>query len=440
MTDIDGNHNATVCGPPAGMPVSSNETTAWHSRPFRWLWAGSTMSILGSEIGELAIPLLALISLSASASELSILRTAQFLPFLIATLPLGLLVDRARRRPLMIGADLGRFVLVAAIPVAVWTGTASIPLIATLLLLVGTLTVLYQSADFALLPHIVTRDQLTDANSKLFATISAAEISGRGLGGMLVQALTAPIAVLVNACGYLASALSLTRVKVAEPALQPRTERRLEAFLSGLRIAVRQPVLRGFLAGATTFNLAYEVFLLCVMLYLVNDINASALTVGVILSCGGVGSLFGAWFGPKLSRRHHYGRVLLGTLALGNSAPLLVFLTSTAGRYETPLMGAVFALMGLGMGISAAHVVTLRQMVAPVETMGRLNAAYRLVSWGAVPVGATLGGILATWVGAHAGMLVGAVGLALATVWVAMSPVRQLRELDDALALDGRRA
>ena len=391
------------------------------------------MSALGAEIGELAVPLLALVTLSASAGEApSALRAAQFAPFLLATLPIGVLVDHARRRPLMIGADLGRFVAVALIPVVVWLGLVSIPAVCVLLFVVGTLTVLYQSADFALLPSVVASTQLTDANAKLSASYSAAEISGRGVGGLLVQALSAPTAVLVNALGYLASAISLARIRVAEPAPPVRTGGRLDALSSGMRIAWRNPVLRGFLGGATTFNLFYEVFLLCVTLYLVTQLEVSAVVLGAVLVAGGVGSLIGSWFGPKLSHRFHYGKVLLGTLALGNTAPLMVGATVLVPGYEVAVVMATFVVMGTGMGISNAHVVTVRQTVAPAGSLGRLNSAYRMVSWGAVPVGAIVGGLAATHLGPWGGMLLGAGGLACATVWVAMSPVRRLRTLQDA--------
>jgi predicted MFS family arabinose efflux permease len=322
--------------------------------------------------------------------------------------------------------------VIALIPLLVWWHVAWIPLLCGLLFVVGLLTVLYQSADFALLPGIVTPRQLTDANAKLSASYSAAEISGRGLGGLLVHALTAPGAVLTHSFGYLVSAISLTRVAVVEPAPAPRTEGRLEAIGAGLRVAVRNPVLRGFLAGATTFNLFYEVFVLCVMLYLVDVLDASPVVVGGVLVAGGVGSLIGSWFGPKLSRRFRYGRVLMRTLALGNSAPLLVLLTTVVHGYDVPILVVVFLVMGIGMGISNAHVVTVRQVVAPPGTLGRLNAAYRMISWGAVPIGALLGGAVATLLGPWAGMVVGAVGLATATVWVAASPVRKLVTLEDA--------
>lgn len=390
------------------------------------------MSLFGSEIAELAIPLLALVSLSASAGELAALRAAQFLPFLVATLPIGLLVDHAHRKPLMAGADVGRAIVIAAIPVTVWTAHPGIPLLCGLLFIAGTLTVLYQSADFALLPHVVAPAQLIDANAKLSATISAAEISGRGLGGLLVQAVTAPVAVLVNALGYLGSALCLARIRVAEPAPTKRTVSVRTAIGEGLRLAVKHPVLRGFLGGATTFNLAYEGFLLCVMLYLVTDLGAPPITVGLVLVAAGVGSLTGAWFGPKLSARFRYGRVLIVTLALGNTAPLLVVLTAVAPGHEVPILASAFSLMGVGIGISNSHVVTVRQRVATPAVMGRLNAAYRLVSWGAIPIGAALGGLAATALGPWAGMVLGAAGLASATIWVACSPVPRLRTVEDA--------
>jgi Na+/melibiose symporter-like transporter len=190
---------------------------AWRNYNFRCLWGGASVSSFGAEIAEIALPLLALLTLSAGATQLSALRVAQFLPFLVATLPLELLVDRhgPRRRHLMVAADLGRFVLVASIPAAVWLGVAKMSLLYGIVFAAGVLTVLYEVADFAFLPSIVTADQLVDANGKLQATESASEIGGRGIGGAAVQALTAPVAVGANALGYLVSALFLSRIRPA---------------------------------------------------------------------------------------------------------------------------------------------------------------------------------------------------------------------------------
>lgn len=408
---------------------------AWTSKPFRRLWTGSSVSVLGSEIGELAIPLMALVTLGATAGELSALRAAQFAPFLIAALPLGLVVDRARRLPLMIWADLGRFAALAVLVTLVLTGHCSIPMTCAILAVVGTLTVLYQSADFALLPHVVTRAQLTDANAKLSASYSAAEISGRGIGGLLVQLLTAPVAVLINALGYVGSAVSLWGLRSQEPA-RPSAKAPAGAswreLAQGFSVAWRNPVLRGFLGGATVFNLAYEVFVLSVMLYLVTNLDAAPVTVGAVLVCGGVGSLLGAAIGPRLSALYHYGRVLVATLALGNTAPLGVLFALAVPEHQVVVFGACFLVMGLGIGISNAHVVTVRQIVSPEGALGRVNSAYRFVSWGAIPVGAALGGVAASSLGSWTGMVLGASGLASATLFVAASPVRQLAEVDHA--------
>ena len=151
-------------------PAQPPRPNAWRSRGFRWLWGSTAVSTFGAEIGELALPLLAVLTLSAEPGEVAALRTAQFLPFVLATLPFGLLVDRVRRRPLLIGADAGRFVLVALIPLCVWIGFVSIPALCVVVFLVGTLTVLSQLAAFAFTPHVVSADDLPDANARISAT------------------------------------------------------------------------------------------------------------------------------------------------------------------------------------------------------------------------------------------------------------------------------
>jgi hypothetical protein len=406
---------------------------AWSNPNFRRLWVGSAASSLGSEIAEIAVPLLALITLSASAAELSAVRFAQFLPFLLATLPLGLLVDRRRagRLGLMVGSDLGRFVLVASIPITVWIGVASLELLCVTVFCVATLTVLYQVADFALLPSLVSEHLLIDANGKIAATQSANEIGGRGLGGLLVQAASAPVAVIANALGFLVSALSLRRIRVAEPPVATEAGgRSARAEIGeGLRIALGNRYVRPLLAEATTFNLFNEVFILALMLILVRDLGFSAFAIGLVFTAGGVGSFIGSWFGARLTGRFGYGRVLLATLALGNGAPLA---TVVVGRIAAPLalLCAVFVVMGVGIGIANVHAVSLRQTAVSATVLGRVNAAYRMISWGAIPLGAALGGVLATHAGAYAALTVGVIGICGATLWVALSAVPRLASID----------
>ncbi|WP_083460032.1 MFS transporter [Jiangella muralis] len=411
-------------------------TRAWDNRDFRRLWTGSAVSTFGSEVAELAVPLLAIAVLAATPGELGALRTAQFLPFLLATLPLGMLVDRRRRLPLMIGADVGRFALILVIPIAVWAGLAEIELLYVVMFLAGVLTVLYQVADFAFVPEVVTAHQLVDANGKLAAAHSANEIGARGFGGLLVQAASAPVAMLVNAVAYLASALSLRGIAVVETARPAASTRPSWAEVTaGLREALRNRFVRALLGEATTFNLFNEVFLLGLMLFTVREVGLSPVQLGIVFTAGGVGSFLGAWFGSRVTGRFGYGRVLLITLALGNTAPVLVALAGTDAAGTMTLFCSVFVVMGVGIGIANVHAVTLRQAALPDELRGRVNAAYRLISWGAIPVGASLGGLLAGLTDGRTAMVAGACGMVLATLWVAFSPVRRLASIDEAARL-----
>ncbi|MET9311039.1 MFS transporter [Kribbella sp. NPDC003505] len=407
-------------------------TSAWASKGFRWLWTGSTVSSFGSEISELALPLLVLVTLSGSPGELGLLRVAQFLPFLLAALPLGLLVDRSRRRPLMIGADLGRFALIALIPLSLWLDAASMMLLCALIFGAGVLTVLYQMADFAFLPAVITVDQLSDANAKIAATQSATEIGGRGIGGLLVQSLTAPIALAGDALTYLLSAISLSRITVDEQVPERTRRSPVREVALGFRVVASNAYLRALLGGATTFNVFQEVFTIGFMLYAVRDLSISPAGLGAILVAGGAGSFAGAWFGSRLTARWSYGRVLLAALALGNTAPLAAFLAAPLAAWAFELLIGVFFVMSIGIGISNAHAITIRQVAAPIHLRGRVNAAYRLITWGGIPVGAVGGGLLASRLGNSPTMLAGAVGLATATLWILCSPIRKLRSVQQA--------
>jgi MFS family permease len=409
-------------------------TSVRENRNFRRLWLGSTVSWFGSEIGELALPLLAIVTLAATPAEVGMLRGVQFLPFLLATLPLGVLVDRRRRRPLMIGADLGRFLLVGAIPLAVWADVAGMELLYVLVFLTGILTVLYQLADFAFLPRIVPPEQLVDANGRLAASQSAAEISGKGLGGLLVQALTAPLAVLADAATFLVSAVNLGRLRTAEPPPTAPVERQSpwQDALDGLGVVVRNRYVRPLLGEATTFNFFNEVFVLGLLLYSVRDLGMNPAQIGLVFTAGGLGSFLGAWFGARVTGRYGYGRVLLVTLILGNTAPAAVALAGGTVTAALAVLVAAFFVMGVGIGIANVHAVSLRQTAVPEHLHGRVNAGYRLISWGAIPLGASVGGWLASTAGSHHAMLVGALAIPLATVWVAASPIPRLRTIGDA--------
>lgn len=417
---------------------SSDTTHAWGSPDFRRLWRGSASSLLGSEIGELALPLLAIITFAATPSQVGIIRSLLFLPFLLATLPLGIAVDRWRRRHLMITADLGRFVLLALIPLSVWIGLRQIELVYVVVFAVGCLTVLYSLADFAYLPSLVPRHQIVDANSKLSATESASSIAGKGVGGIIVDALTAPVAVLADALSYLVSAWNLSRITTPEPLPTPTRER--SAFreaLEGLQFAATNRIVRPLLGEATTFNLFNEILVLGLLVYTSRELEFSPTMIGLVFVAGGVGSFLGSWFGSRLTHRFGYGRVLVATLILGNTAPAAVVLVDTSRSAAFAILVTAFWVMGVGIGVANVHAVSLRQTAIPAVLLGRVNAGYRLISWGAITVGASLGGLLATILGTYQAMIIGGLGIPLATLWVVFSPIPKMRDISEASQYTG---
>lgn len=406
---------------------------AWAIADFRRLWRASAISSFGSEIGELALPLLAIITLVATPSEVGLLRTAQFVPFLIATLPLGVMVDRLSKRALMMLSDFGRFALVGLIPILIWTGVRQIEVLYVLVFLVGCLTVLYQLAEFAYLPSLVSHEQIVDANGKLSATLSANEIAGKGVGGVIVELLTAPVAVLADAVTYLLSALNLWRIVSREDTeAAGRRGPPLREAREGLRIAVRSRFIGPLLGEATTFNFFNEFFIIGLLLYAVRGIGLGPALIGAVFAAGGIGSFVGAWFGARVTSRFGYGRVLLATMIVGNGAPVGVVFLGNDASVDLLILMVVFLVMGVGVGIANVHAVSLRQTAIAPGLRSSVNAGYRLISWGTVPIGASIGGFLASRVGSYPTMVVGAVEVALATAWVAWSAIPRLASIDDA--------
>ncbi|HUG07394.1 MAG TPA: MFS transporter [Acidimicrobiia bacterium] len=410
------------------------DESAWVDPDFRRLFRASALSVFGSEIGELALPLLAIITLAATPSEVGLLRAAQFLPFFLATLPLGMLIDHHAKKQLMVRADIGRFLLVAAIPISVWLGLAEIEIVYVLVFAVGCLTVLHQLCDFAYLPALVPASRIVDANSKLSAAHSGNEIAGKGVGGVIVQLLTAPFAVLFHSLTYLVSAFELSKIRALE-SVEPvsRSGSKFHEAITGLVAAWRHRYIRPLLLEATTFNLFNEIFILALLLHAVRGLGLDAAAIGLVFVGGGIGSFIGAWFGPKVTHRLGYGRVLLVTMAVGNAVPMAAVFTRTEPMTGLGVLVATFAVMGIGIGVANVHAVSLRQIAVRDDLRGRVNAGYRLVSWSVLPLGATIGGLLATGVGPYEAMLIGAFGLPLATVWVLFSPIPGLRDIAEAI-------
>jgi MFS family permease len=405
--------------------------SAWVNPSFRRVWTAGTASEAGSQISELALPVLAVATLGASAFELSLTRAALVGPYLLLPLGLGVLVDRRARRPLMVAADLARGLALLTVAVLALTGRLNLPMLIVAALVTGCFGVLYALAEFAFLPSVVTREQLADANARTAATRSALGVVGSGAGGALIQVLTAPVAVVVNAVGHLASALLLHRVQAAESTTRDLGTGAWAAAREGLTVLWRHRTLRALAAEASLWNLGNEILLLALTVRLVNGLDLGVLVLGLLLMGVGLGAVLGSTVSARLTARFGYGPALLTALVAGNSAPLLGLLAGRGiDRTSLICLAATFFVSGVGIGVADSQAATVRQLATPAHLQGRVNSAYRLFSWGALAVGTLLAGGLVTHFGAYPAALIGATAMALATLPVAVSPVPRMRTLE----------
>jgi MFS family permease len=393
------------------------------------LWAGESISLLGTQITVLALPLVAVLTLHASAAQVGILNACRYAPFVAVTLVAGVVVDRVRRRPTLIVANLGRAFLIGLIPLAAAFGSLQVEHLYAVAFLVGALTVFFDLAYQAYVPSLVERKLLTEANSRLQASASLAELGGPGLGGLLVQAVTAPYALLVDAVSFLVSAASLTAIGRSETVAAAETPRLLAAIREGFHFTFRNPHLRAIAGEAATFNLFEQTIVTVFVVYAIRQLDFSAGLLGLVISLGAAGALAGSVIAQAAAVRVGLGRAIVASMMVACLTPLLIALPSGGGAGTVAGLAAIFCLWGAAVAVSNVLVVSLRQTITPERMLGRMNASYRFLTYGAIPIGALLGGGLATVIGLRATLVAGALGLLAAPVWLLFSPIGRLREL-----------
>ncbi len=413
------------------MPNPARVLSLWRDPSFRRFWLGEAISLLGSQVTALALPLSAVLLLHAGPGEMAILGVLTYLPFLVVTLPAGVLADRRRRRPLLMIANVGRAVALLAIPASAWLGVLSLPLLYGVSLVVGVLTVVFEVGYLAYVPNLVSRHRLADANARLQATSSAAEVGGPGIAGLLIAAVGAPLAILIDSVSYLASAVLLFGIRREEP--DPSTDGRAVDILgdirTGLRITFTDPILRAFALEAATNNLAWQVVEVVLLIYATQVLGLDALAIGTLFSLGAIGAVLGAVTAGPLGRRFGIGRTIAVAMVLCGFGTLLIPLAMPPPVLGGVILAVALFIGGFGTTISVVHVITVRQTITPDELLGRMNASYRTLSYGAIPIGAIIGGVLGESIGLQATMAIGAIGVALAPLWVLLSPVPRIRDI-----------
>ncbi len=411
-------------------------TGLWRDSDFMKLWIGETVSLLGSQITPFALPLVAILVLNATPDQMGILGAVEFAPFLLIGLFAGVWIDRRRRRPILIGADIARTLLLATIPIAAMLNALSMMQLYIVGFLVGIFTVFFDVSYQSYLPALVKREKLVEGNSKLEISRSVATIAGPGLAGQLVQLVTAPIAIAIDAVSFLVSAIFLSLIRVPEPDPVPHGERRSfwMEIREGLNVVLGNPLLRSIAGCTATANLFGSIMGAVLLLYLTRVLHIEPGLLGLIFSIGSIGALVGALYAGRAAQRFGVGPTIVGSALLGGLGSLFIpFAAGPLPVIAVLLIGAQF-LMGLSGTIYNINQVSLRQTITPDRLQGRMNATMRFMVWGTMPIGSLIGGGMGTALsnsmgdgpGLQATLLIGAVGGVLAFLWVFMSPVRAL--------------
>jgi MFS family permease len=412
-------------------PQASPPVPLHRQGTFVRFWAGQTISVFGDQISALAIPLTAVLVLDASAIQVGILAALAWLPHLLFSLPVGVWIDRrSHRRRNMIVADVLRAAALATIPVAWWLGSLTIWHLLAVAFAVGAFTVLFDLSSVSFFVALVSRPQYVEANSKLSTTRSLSYIGGPSTAGVLVQVLGAPVALLTDAFSFVASAVALRGVKVAEPeVVRSGTSARAD-LAEGFRYLIRHPVLRAGTACTSTINFfSFFVFAIFV-LYASRTLGLSPATIGLILGAASFGALAGAVIAPRVGRRLGIGRaVVVGSVLF--PAPMALFPLAHGSHWlsGSMLLAGEF-LASVGVMIFDVNQNSLSTMLTPDAVRSRVVGVSRFFNYGTRPVGALLGGVLGSMIGLRPTLWIAVVGCMFGVLFLLASPMPHMREED----------
>ena len=399
------------------------------TRDFLKLWTGQAISQTGSRISREGLPLTAVLVLSATPLQMGYLSGASAAAVLLFGLFAGAWSDRLRRRPVMIAADLGRAFLLALVPLAAATGHLTMSLLYAVAALTGILTVWFDVSYQAYLPALVDRKSLVEGNSKLAMSEGVAEVVGPGLTGVLVQWLTAPVAILLDAISFVLSALSLAWIGKREPLpVRAPGEDIMAEIREGLRVSWQSRVLRALLLRTAMAAFFGGFIASMYMVFAIRELKLTPALLGVVISVGGCSSLFGAWINDRLVRRWGFARTfLIATAATGLTALLPPLAYGPAAVCAAFL--AAGQLFDMSWTIYGINEISLRQTVTPDAVLGRVNSAMHLLLRGLLPVGSLVSGVIAENAGMRTSMLIGALGVMASALWLVFSPIRGMRQL-----------
>ena len=408
-----------------GRPVGEN---LWRDRGFLAFWMGQTASEVGSQISQVALPLIAVVTLGAGGSELGALRAVQQAPILLFALFAGVWVDRWRVRDMMVLSDFGRALVLAVIPVAFLLGLLSLPLLFVLSFLVGICTVCFVVAYQSALPRLVERTRLAQGNGMLESSRSAAQIGGPALGGGIVSLLSAPLAIFGSAFFFVLSFVSIRRIETVEATPQ-RAERATgvgKQIREGFQLIADEAPLRAVAVCSAAFQFFFAGLMTMYLLFLPRTLHLPGAEVGLVLAALGPGALAGSLLASVLPQRLGYGVVLISAAIIADGAMLLTPVLHGSGFVTVVALMAINFVFGTFTQTVDVAVTTVRLAMTPENIQGRVAATMNFVGMGLSPVGSLLGGVLGTVAGLRAGLLLAGAGLLLSPLRMILSPLKHV--------------
>jgi MFS family permease len=390
-------------------------------------WSAMAVSQTGTAVTAVALPLVAVTTLDASAFEVSLLTAATYLAWAVVGLPAGVIVQRLPLRGTQVAMDLLRAAAIGSVPLAWWLGHLTIAHLVVTALVISLANVVFDVGSNTFLPTIVSREELTARNSLVSATHSATSLGGPSLGGLVVQVLGAVPTLLVDAVSFLVSAVLLRGLPRGSAPAQEDRPRMGPLIREGWRFVVRHPVMRTCMLGATADNFANGALMALIPVFLVRDLHASPALVGLLIAADGLGALIGAALAPWLTARLGSARALV--VAAFSGAGIALLMPVGHGVAGMVLFAVANVGFGIGVVVFSINARTHRMVASPPELLSRVVATVRFVSWGAIPFGALMGGVVATAVGSRGALWVACLLTLACPVLLWFSPVRRLRDL-----------
>ena len=407
-------------------------------REFRNFWLGQTISVFGDQITLLAVPIVGALVLGADAAQMGLLTAVGLLPHLLFSLPAGVWLDRvAHRRRLMIVADILRAAAILVVPVAFMAGLLTIELLFAVAFVVGSLSVVFDISWNTLFVAVAKREQFVQANALLSGSRSLSNVGGPALAGILIELLSAPITLVVDALSFLGSAVFLGRIRAPEPPIDPTPGSVRDQLVAGVGFIFRDPIMRATLLSAATLNLFNFAFFALFILYVTTRLGVEPGVLGLALGAGAVGGVIGAILAPRIGRRLGLGRALLLGLILFPAS--LIPIPLVTGDYWVVLVMLFATEFGAGLGVMILDINAgaLLQGRTPDQLRARAGGAFRFINYGIRPIGALLGGALGSALGIREALIVSTVAALGGAVWLFRSPILAIRDMPETAEVPG---